>query len=66
MYAGAVLFLLSIPLLLGSLWGLILAPVMASILAFRAVREERTLAAGLKGYADYMQRVRYRLVPGLW
>jgi len=66
MYAGAVLFLISIPLLLGSLWGLILAPIMASILAFRAVREERTLAAGLEGYADYMRRVRYRLVPGLW
>lgn len=66
MYAGAVLFLISIPLMLGSLWGLILAPIMASILAFRAVREERTLAAGLEGYADYMRRVRYRLIPGLW
>jgi len=66
MYAGAVLFLLSIPLMLGSLWGLILAPAMVSLLALRAVREERTLAAGLEGYADYMRRVRYRLVPGLW
>jgi len=66
MYAGAVLFLLSIPLMLGSLWGLILAPAIVSLLALRAVREERTLAAGLEGYADYMRRVRYRLVPGLW
>ncbi len=66
MYAGAALFLLSIPLMLGSLWGLILAPAMVSLLALRAVREERTLAAGLEGYADYMRRVRYRLVPGLW
>jgi protein-S-isoprenylcysteine O-methyltransferase Ste14 len=30
------------------------------------VLEERTLRAGLPGYADYTARVRYRLVPGLW
>jgi protein-S-isoprenylcysteine O-methyltransferase Ste14 len=28
--------------------------------------EERALAAGLPGYADYAARVRYRLVPGVW
>ena len=66
MYAGAVLFLLSVPLMLGSLWGLISAPAMVAMLGLRAVREERTLAAGLEGYAAYMQRVRYRFVPGLW
>jgi protein-S-isoprenylcysteine O-methyltransferase Ste14 len=66
MYAGATLFLLSTPMMLGSPWGLVLAPAMASLLALRAVREERTLAAGLEGYTDYMCRVRYRLVPGLW
>ena len=66
MYAGAALFLLSVPLMLGSLWGLILAPAMIAMLGLRAVKEERVLAAGLEGYADYMRRVRYRLVPGLW
>jgi protein-S-isoprenylcysteine O-methyltransferase Ste14 len=30
------------------------------------VGEERVLAAELPGYADYMARVRYRLVPGIW
>ena len=66
MYAGAVLFLFSIPLMLGSLWGLLLAPAMVAVLAVRAVREEGALAAGLEGYAAYMRRVPYRLVPGLW
>jgi protein-S-isoprenylcysteine O-methyltransferase Ste14 len=28
--------------------------------------EERTLAAGLPGYAEYAERVRYRLVPKVW
>ncbi len=66
MYAGAALILLSVPLMLGSLWGLILAPAMIAMLGLRAVKEERVLAAGLEGYADYMRRVRFRLVPGLW
>jgi protein-S-isoprenylcysteine O-methyltransferase Ste14 len=32
----------------------------------RAVLEERFLREGLEGYAAYMQRVRYRLIPGVW
>jgi protein-S-isoprenylcysteine O-methyltransferase Ste14 len=34
--------------------------------AFRAVLEERTLAAQFPDYADYAARVRYRLVPLIW
>jgi protein-S-isoprenylcysteine O-methyltransferase Ste14 len=30
------------------------------------VFEERLLERDLPGYADYMRRVRYRLVPGVW
>lgn len=66
MYAGAVFFFLSTPLLLGSWYGLALAPLMIAVLAFRAVLEERTLAAELEGYADYAARVRYRLIPFVW
>jgi len=32
----------------------------------RARIEERTLCAGLPGYAEYAERVRYRLLPGVW
>jgi protein-S-isoprenylcysteine O-methyltransferase Ste14 len=32
----------------------------------RLLREERFLAARLPGYAEYMRRTRYRLVPGVW
>jgi protein-S-isoprenylcysteine O-methyltransferase Ste14 len=66
MYSGALLFFVGTPLLLGSWWGLAAAPVLTAVLALRAVLEERTLTAGLEGYADYMRRVRYRLVPGVW
>lgn len=66
MYAGALLFLAGVPLLLGSWWGLAAAPALVLIIALRAVLEERTLAAELDGYADYAARVRYRFVPYLW
>ncbi|MBI3517217.1 MAG: isoprenylcysteine carboxylmethyltransferase family protein [Proteobacteria bacterium] len=66
MYAGALIYFLATPLLLGSWWGLACAPVLVAGLALRAVLEERWLAARLDGYADYAARVRYRLVPGVW
>jgi protein-S-isoprenylcysteine O-methyltransferase Ste14 len=66
MYSGTVLFFFGTPLLLGSWWGVILAPLFVVLFAIRAGIEERTLLAGLPGYADYTARVRYRLVPGIW
>ena len=65
-YAGAIPFFLGAPLLLGSLWGLVTAPLLIALLGLRAVLEERTLTVRLFGYADYASRVRYRLVPYLW
>ena len=66
MYSGVMLYFLGIPLLLGSWWGVALAPVFTLLFAIRARIEERALIEGLPGYADYAERVRYRLVPGLW
>jgi protein-S-isoprenylcysteine O-methyltransferase Ste14 len=66
MYSGTVLFFFGMPLLLGSWWGVILAPLFVVLFAIRSRIEERTLLAGLPGYADYVAKVRYRLVPGIW
>jgi len=66
MYSGIVLFFVGVPLLLGSWWGVAIAPVFAVLFAIRARIEERALVEGLPDYADYAARVRYRLVPGLW
>ena len=66
MYTGAVLYCVAIALLLGSWWGLAMAPLFLVLFAVRAGIEERALTAGLSGYADYVARVRYRLVPGIW
>jgi protein-S-isoprenylcysteine O-methyltransferase Ste14 len=66
MYAGALLFVLGAPLLLGSWWGLAAAAIVFPIIGMRAVLEERTLGAELEGYADYAARVRFRIVPYVW
>ena len=66
MYSGAILFFIGIPLLLGSLWGLIASPLLVLMFAVRVSIEERTLREGLDGYVDYTSRVRYRLLPGVW
>jgi protein-S-isoprenylcysteine O-methyltransferase Ste14 len=66
MYAWALLLMVGMPLLLGSLWGLIGILIAVPLLAARALGEEAVLFDGLPGYPDYAARVRYRLVPGVW
>ncbi len=67
MYVGVVLlFGVATPLLLGSWWALVPGAVIAVIFVVRTALEDRTLRAELPGYAEYAQRVRYRLVPGVW
>lgn len=66
MYSGMILFFAGVPLMLGSWWGLAMAPLLLVLLAVRIRIEERTLREGLSGYADYAARVRYRLLPGVW
>lgn len=66
MYSGALILLAGIPIALGSWWGLMLLVPMAAALVWRLIDEERFLAANLNGYADYLGKVKYRLVPLVW
>jgi protein-S-isoprenylcysteine O-methyltransferase Ste14 len=66
MYAGALVYLVGIPLALGSYWGLAVLALMAPILVWRLVDEERVLGQRLPGYSDYKRKVRWRLLPGLY
>lgn len=65
-YAGAVLVGVGMPLWLESYSAALLASMLIGILALRILVEEEFLKRELKGYAAYMQRVRYRLIPFLW
>ncbi len=66
MYAGFLLFMIGTPLLLGSWYGVLLGLAFMLVVARRAVLEERTLQKDLRGYADYMAEVKYRLIPHIW
>ena len=48
------------------LWALIPAVLLCLLLVLRTIWEDQTLQAELPGYKEYAQRVRYRLVPGVW
>ena len=65
-YALIYPLLLGMPLALGSLWALIPALLLGPLLVLRTIWEDRTLRTELPGYEEYAQRVRYRLVPGIW
>jgi len=65
-YAGNILPLFGIVLALGSVWALIPAAVATIIAVIRIVLEDQTLQEELPGYRDYTQRVRYRLIPGIY
>ena len=65
-YAGNILALFGIVLALGSVWTLIPTAVALIISVIRTVLEDKTLQQELSGYRDYAQRVRYRLIPGIY
>ena len=65
-YAGAILFDLVTPLILHSAWAFIPAALTVCAIVLRTLLEDRALLDRLPGYSDYAQRVRYRLLPGVW
>jgi len=66
MYAAALILMLGIPLALGSWWGLLAFALGVPALVWRILDEERLLKRDLPGYAEYMQRAHFRLIPGLF
>jgi protein-S-isoprenylcysteine O-methyltransferase Ste14 len=66
MYAAAMLYLIGLPLLLGSWYGLIGTAIIMLAISWRATREEQTLKRDLSGYDAYMARVPWRLIPHVW
>lgn len=65
-YAGNILALPGIVLALSSLWTIIPALFALVIALIRTALEDRTLQEELPGYRQYAQRVRYRLIPGIY
>jgi protein-S-isoprenylcysteine O-methyltransferase Ste14 len=66
MYAGATLLLIGTPLALGSWWGMSVTLALCAVIVARLLDEEQRLAAELQGYDQYLQKVTFRLLPGVW
>jgi len=66
MYLGAILQFLGAPLLLGSMYGFFVGVALLLLLAGRIIGEEKMLVDKLEGYAEYRNKVRYRLFPYVW
>lgn len=66
MYVGVLLMYVFSPLALGSYWAMLSGVLMFYLLVKRILREEKMLAAELEGYSAYKNKVRYRLLPGVW
>lgn len=66
MYLAVLVMFVATPVALGSWWAAISICPLLAILVARIMDEERLLEKELKGYREYMQANRFRLVPGVW
>lgn len=66
MYSATIVLFLSMPLVLGSVPSLVIFLAYPVIIAKRIRNEEKVLEEGLAGYAEYKERVRYRILPFVW
>lgn len=66
MYMATVFLFLSMPLVLGSLISFVVMLGYIPIIAKRIRNEEEVLEEGLKGYKEYKQKVRYKVIPYIW
>lgn len=66
MYTSTILLFLAMPLVLGSWLSFAIMLLYPVVIFFRIRNEEQVLEAGLEGYTEYKQRVRYRLIPYIW
>ena len=66
MYMSTVFLFLSMPLVLGSLISFVIMLAYIPIIAKRIRNEEEVLEEGLKGYREYKNKVRYKVIPFIW
>ena len=66
MYTATIFLFLSIPLILGSIISFVIFLVYPFIIIKRLKNEEEVLEKELKGYKEYKNKVKYRLIPFVW
>jgi protein-S-isoprenylcysteine O-methyltransferase Ste14 len=65
-YLGSLFFIFFIPLMLGSLWGIVPAVLTCGVVFLRTHLEDQVLRDELPGYEEYSQKTTRKLIPGIW
>jgi protein-S-isoprenylcysteine O-methyltransferase Ste14 len=65
-YMGGLFWFIGMALALGSWWGFLVFALIMPALIWRLFDEEKFLIKNLAGYAEYKNKVRYRLIPFVW
>ena len=66
MYMATIIMFLSMPIILGSLVSFIIFLAYPIVIAIRIKNEEHVLSEQLDGYAEYKQKVKYKVIPFIW
>ena len=66
MYSATLILFLTMPLVLASPWSFVIMLLYVPIVVKRIQNEEMVLKQELGGYKEYIQRIRYRLIPFVW
>ncbi len=66
MYMATTILFLTMPLVLASPLSFIIMSGYIPVIAKRIKNEEKVLEEGLEGYAEYKEKVKYRLLPMVW
>ena len=66
MYMATVFLFLSMPLILGSVISFVIFLVYPFIIGMRIKNEEEVLERELKGYTEYKNKVKYKMIPFIW
>ena len=66
MYLATIILFLTIPLILGSIISFGIFLFYQIIIAKRIKNEEEVLEKELKGYVEYKNKVKYKLIPFIW
>ena len=66
MYTATIILFLSMPLVLASPISFLIMLLYIPLIAKRIRNEEAVLEQGLKGYSEYKQRVKYKVLPYIW
>ena len=66
MYSVTLVLFLSMPIVLGSVYSLLIFLAYPFIIAKRIKHEEEFLEEELDGYREYKEKVKYRLIPFVW